>query len=131
MARKRTRSSRNFDEARKRARSAADKAVGDELDHVVAGSDELERVFDSLKQQDPGDPQSVDRHRSGCHTSERVHRNAHRAPQSGRRGGNPAGGNRRGLDAGGSSQAAGEGWVAVVGWSRRVGVGRVVFWYLR
>ena len=53
MARKRTRSSRNFDEARKRARSAADKAVGDELDHVVAASDELERVFDSLKQQDP------------------------------------------------------------------------------
>ena len=45
-------SSRDFDEARRRAREAANKAVGDKLDRIVAGTDELQQVFDDLKLQD-------------------------------------------------------------------------------
>ena len=43
---------RNFRAARRRAREAANGAVGDELDHVVAGADELERVLADLKLHD-------------------------------------------------------------------------------
>ena len=45
-------SPRDFAEARRRARKAANKAVGDELDRIVAGADELQQVFDDLKLQD-------------------------------------------------------------------------------
>lgn len=38
-----------FDEARKRAREAANDAVGDRLDSIVAGADELQQVFEDLK----------------------------------------------------------------------------------
>ena len=43
---------RNFDEARQRAREAANEAVGDQLDRIVAGTDELQQVFEDLKLQD-------------------------------------------------------------------------------
>ena len=43
---------RDFDEARQRAREAANEAVGDKLDRIVAGTDELQQVFEDLKLQD-------------------------------------------------------------------------------
>ena len=43
---------RNFDKARERARKAANEAVGDELDRIVAGTDELQQVFEALKLKD-------------------------------------------------------------------------------
>ena len=45
-------SPRDFDKARRRARKAANKAVGDKLDRIVAGTDELQQVFEDLKLQD-------------------------------------------------------------------------------
>ena len=45
-------SSRDFDEARRRAREAANEAVGDKLDRIVAGTDELQQVFEALKLKD-------------------------------------------------------------------------------
>ena len=43
---------RNFDKARERARKAANEAVGDKLDRIVAGTDELQQVFEALKLKD-------------------------------------------------------------------------------
>ena len=43
---------RDFKEARRTAREAANEAVGDRLDHIVAGADELQQVFEDLKLKD-------------------------------------------------------------------------------
>ena len=43
---------RDFEEARRRARYAANEAVGDKLDRIIAGADELQQVFEDLKLKD-------------------------------------------------------------------------------
>ena len=40
---------RDFGEARKKARAAADEAVGDELDAIIQVAARLERIFDDLE----------------------------------------------------------------------------------
>lgn len=45
-------SPRNFDKARRKAREAANEAVGNKLHRIVAGAGELEQVLDELKLQD-------------------------------------------------------------------------------
>jgi hypothetical protein len=43
---------RDFKEARKRAREAADEAVGDKLDAILQVADQLEDIFDELELSD-------------------------------------------------------------------------------
>ena len=52
MPANRERAQRNFDKARERGRKAANEAVGDKLDRIVAGTDEVQLVFEALKLKD-------------------------------------------------------------------------------